>query len=324
MARLKRLAFADLPESPTPFHYYSELTVRERRFVDDYVTHLDPHRAAKAAGYGNPIPAYQDLLRDDRVRCAIRERRDAVSQLAGVTAADVRRDLKAIADADPTEICGVHIVPCRHCHGNNGQYQYTDAEMYYLEQAHSYGEEGWPFSCVTSEYGPELYRHAQAAYLAGKRHRDFDMKGGPGYTRNEEVNPECYQCHGRGLPVAYIADTRTLSDGARKLLKGIRFQDNKFELLTINKDNVMNILARDNNVGVERKELVVTLPRTPEEFKKALEQMPVTELEEFVSNMMTLDEGSGYTNITGEEVQAELSPPDDKPVGFVRRSAPRA
>ena len=284
----KKTSLQDLPPSPTPLHFYSQLTVRERRFVDGYVTHLDMNRAARDAGY-EKTPG-NELMRDERIRCAVRERTEAVSQLAGITAADLRRELKQVFDADPSELSGIHKVPCRHCHGMNGQYQYTDAEMRYVEQAHAYGETGWPHACITSEFGSELYRHAHAAYLAGKSGRTLDIKGGDGYTRNAEINPACPQCCGDGIPMAYVCDTRHVSEAGKRLLKGVRFGDNRFEVLTIDRNRIRDMLARDLNVGVERKELVIGLPRNAEEFRQMVERMPVTELEEFIANMVTLGE----------------------------------
>jgi len=280
----------DLPASPTPLFNYAQLTPRERRFVDGYVLHLDRFKAAKDAGYRRATAA-DDLLREPRIRAAVRERTEVVSELAGITAADLRRELKVINDADVTELSGVHRVPCRHCHGMNSQYQYTDPELYYVEQACSYGEQGWPFSCVTNEFGPELHSHARAAWISGKEGRSINLKGGGGYSRNNEVNQDCPQCHGQGVPMAYVCDTRHVSEGGRKILKGLRIGSDRIELLTIDRNHVRDILARDLRVGVERKELVVSLPKTAEEFRAVLESMPVRELEQFVSMMVTLGEG---------------------------------
>ena len=300
----------DLPPSPTPLHYYTLLSVKERRFVDTYVTYLDPYVAQKAAGF-QKVDAYVDLMRQTNIRCAIRERVQAVSELAGVTASELRRELKQINDADATELSGVHKVPCRFCHGMNNQFQYTDAEMRYIEQAYSYGEEKWPASCITNEFGHEIYRHATAAYVTGKSGRTLDIKGGDGYTRTREINKDCSQCCGDGTSLAYICDTRNLSDGGKKLLKGLRIGDNRFEVLTIDRNHIRDMLARDLQVGVEKKELVVTLPKTPEEFRRAIERMPVRDLEEFVSSMVTLGEDE-YA-----EVEAAALPSPGK-VGFRR------
>ena len=302
--RLKRLAFTNLPPSPTPLHFYTQCTGRERRVVDVYVATLDMREAAKSAGFRDPDEAVKGFLRNVPLMCAIRERLDAVSEMAGVTAADLRRELKLINDADATELSGIHKVPCRHCWGMNHQFQYTDAELYYIEQAYSYGEERWPEACLTNEFGHELRNHARSAWIAGKSGRSLFIKGGGGYTRTREINPDCPQCHGGGTPMAWVCDTRQLSEAGKKLLKSVRISDNRIEILSIDRTHVREMLARDLRVGVERKELVVQLPRTPEEFRAALEKMPVRELEQFVANVVTLGEGE-YDRVSEDNQSPE-------------------
>ncbi len=224
-----------------------------------------------------------------------------------ITASDVRDELRQMHEADPREISGVWRVPCRHCYGENHQFQYTNAEMYYIESAHSYGESGWPYACVTNEYGPAITKHATAAYMAGKESRTLDIKGGDGYTRNREINPDCPQCHGHGDTMAYICDTRKLSAGAKKLFKGVKVTNGeRIELLTIDKFDVLQLIARDTQVGVERKELTVNLPRTENEFKKMVSKMPMQDLESFISSMITLGEGEYEVN----GVEAQLPKPN--------------
>jgi phage terminase small subunit len=315
--RTKRLAFEGLPPSPAPFHFYSLLTVRERRFVDAYVATLDIGKASRSAGFlktehGNA------LLDDKRVLCAIRERQEASSEMALDSAADLRRDLRLICDADPAELSGVHKVACRHCHGVNGQYHYTAAELYYLEQAHSYGEEGWPFACVTDEFGRELHAHARAAWLAGRQSRPINLKGnlkdGDAYSRNLEINPDCPQCHGEGTPMLYVCDTRYLSDAGRKIFRGVRLANGeRIEIVAINPEHAMTIRARDLRVGVERKELVVRMPRTREEMEAALQSMTTAEMEAFVQQVVTLGEGE-YS-----EVQEVLASNPQRHRGGFRR-----
>lgn len=283
-----------LPESPSRLHFYGKLLPAHQKFVDEFVICMDAVKAAQRSGYEHPATAYTELLANKDIRCAIRERMETVTDLASISAADIRRDLKLIHDADATEISGVWKVPCRHCWGIKGQYQYTNAERIYLEKAYGYGEDGHPAGLITNEFGSELARHAVAAYVTGKAHQKLDLKGGSGYSRTREINPECSQCHGHGNPMAYICDTRHLSEGGRRLFKSVRLNGERLEVVTLDRENVRNILARDVQVGVERKELTINLPRTQEEFAKAISAMPAAELEMFVANMITLTEGSDY------------------------------
>lgn len=215
---------------------------------------------------------------------------EKAQRIAAVSAAQLRHDLRIMHMARPDELVGVWRVPCRHCRGINHQFQFTAAEMYYIEQAHSYGEQQWPFSCVTRDFGPEIYEFARAAYAAGEAGHEIDIKGGDGYSRTSEVNPDCPQCHGQGVPMVYIADTRKVSEGARRLFRGAKLHGDKLEIVTIDRSHVLDILARDCRVGIERKELVLSLPKTAEEFDEALKQMSEEDLEQFITTMVTLEE----------------------------------
>jgi len=307
----KRLAFDDLPPSPSPFYYYGLLTVRERRYVDIFIVCLDARDAARRAGYGDAERAIGDLLADKRVRAAIRERQDAVSELASITAADVRRELKQIYEADSTELSGVWKIPCRHCWGINNQYQYTGPEMMYIERAHAYGGDGWPMTCITAEFGGELYKHAHAAFIAGRQSRPLDTKGGDGYSRNEAVNPNCPQCSGQGTPMAYVCDTRRLSEGARRMYQGLRMAEGRLEIVSMDRQRIREMLARDVHVGVERKVLSINMPRTVDEFNDAIRQMSYAELEQLVSGMVELSE-SEYEVIADLRATPEADQPRTK------------
>jgi phage terminase small subunit len=304
------LRFDDLPPSPSKLHFYSKLSAPHRKFVDEFIVSHDPQASALRAGFNNGRTAYHHLLADQRIRCAIRERMDVITEMASITAADVRRELKLTYEADPTEISGVWRVPCRHCWGENNRFQYTEPEMYYIEQAHSYGENNWPQACITGEFGLAIKAHAIAAYNAGKKSLDIDIKGGGGYSRIREINSDCPQCHGIGEAMAYICDTRYMSDGAKKLFKGVKITSQGLEVITLDKQNVLNILARDTQVGVERRELTINLPRTQQEFEEVIEKMSTEELEVFVANMVTLAE-SEYSEVEeAGDVEASLPPPN--------------
>jgi hypothetical protein len=217
-------------------------------------------------------------------------------ELAELTSSELRLELKQAFQADATEISGIWQVPCRHCHGANHQYQYTDPEWYYVEQAYAAGENGWPYAAiVTSEYNPVVRNHASAAYLIGKEGKTLDTKGGGGYSRNAPINPDCPQCSGRGEAMLYFADTRRLSAGAKRLFKGVKLkQGGDIEIMTVDRQHIRDMLARDLRVGIERKQIDFNFPRSPEEFDQFLDRLPARDLEMMLANMIELDEGNGY------------------------------
>jgi hypothetical protein len=280
------MRFDDLPPSPQTLWFYSRLPAHQRKFVDELIVSQNPQQSATRSGFSN----FEIAMKEISVRCAIRERLETITEMASVTAADVRRELKHIYEGDPTEITGVWRVPCRHCWGEGNRFQYTDPELYYVEQAQSYGENNWPSSCITNEFGPLIFKHATAAWVAGKNRKEVDIKGGSGYSRNREINSDCPQCHGIGEPMMYVCDTRYLSESAKKIFKGVRVGDNKIEVMTIDKTHALTLLARDTQVGIERREITINLPRTKEEFEETVRKMSVDELEMFIANMITLGE----------------------------------
>jgi phage terminase small subunit len=289
LRRGPRLSFDGLPPSPSKLWFYSKLPAHYRRFVDEFIITQNAEKSARNSGLSSRT-SHVIVLKDKRVLCAIRERMETITDLASVTAADIRRELKGVLYADSSELTGVWKVPCRHCWGHGNRFQYTNPEMYYIEQAYSYGENEWPSACITSEFGPEINKHARAAYIAGKTNRELDIKGGDGYTRLREINGDCPQCHGQGEPMAYFCDTRYLSEGGRKLFRGVKMTQSGIEVIQADKQYALTVLARDTQVGVERREITLKLPRTAQEFQEALRTMSVEEVDALIANLVTLSE----------------------------------
>ena len=105
------------------------------------------------------------------------------------------------------------------------EYQYTDPEWYFIEQAYANGQNAWPYAAtVTHEYNLIVRNHASAAYMTGKDGKTLEQKGGAGYSRNAPINEDCPQCAGQGEPMLYFCDTQKLSPGGRRIFKGVRLK----------------------------------------------------------------------------------------------------
>ena len=242
-----RLYDEPMPRKPSPDNSPDEdnrpdegLSVIEERFCKLYVATYDPYRSAQRAGY-SPSRAPRmgaRLKRDPRIIARIDE-------LEAERAADLKfegnlllaRDL-LVANADSSELSKLLIPPCRHCWGKDHQFQYTTAEWFYVEKAHESGARGYELSAITTEFGRELARHADAAFIAGKRHKPLDYKGGEGYDINDAPNPECPNCRGAGRrdengtkPFVIHKDTRYLSPEARALYAGAEIGPHGFKVL---------------------------------------------------------------------------------------------
>jgi len=238
---------------------------------------------------------------------------------AEVSASELRQELKQIFLADTTEISGVWRVPCRFCHGINHQYQYTDAEWRFVEQAATWGELGFPFAAVTNEFNHIVLNHAHAAFQIAREavklketgsqiNMQADRKGGGGYSRNAPVNPDCPQCSGLGDTMAYVCDTRRLSDGGKRLYKGVKFKrDGDIEIMTIDRQHIRDMLARDLRVAVERKEINFNFPRTAAEFDEMLSKLPTREIETMIAALVI--EGEGY--VVKSDAATDVTPADE-------------
>lgn len=125
----------------------------------------------------------------------------AASQVKVVALID---DLYDIATADPNELCRSVVVNCRHCHGENFEYQWIDVAEFEAEVAKVERE--------------NENRKRQKALP--------EICGGFGFVLMRDPNPMCPSCCGAGHLHVIIADTTRLSPQGRKLYKGIRVKGN--------------------------------------------------------------------------------------------------
>lgn len=103
-------------------------------------------------------------------------------------------DLDAMIRADVNEIVRTVTYACRHCHGVDHGYQWTDA----MEHARAVSD-----AVMANRPAPE-------------------EQGGYGYTKRAVPHEDCPQCHGNGITQVLVSDTTRLSRGARMMLKGIK------------------------------------------------------------------------------------------------------
>ena len=251
-----------LPE----YGYYKRLHRDHQVFVDEYLIDMNAAAAALRSGYQNPQVGL-DLLNSDDIKAAVHERREMLTgERVASGALFVLGKVWDVATADARELVEHWRVPCRYCWGLNGQYQFTKSEADRLLRAHEYGHNGTAFEALWPAGNAEY-----AYYIAGKEGLPFDAQGGDGYTSRRDPNQTCSECHGLGISMHFIADTRKLSPAARQLYRGVRIGQGKIEILMANQDAARDILAKHYNVGVEKKELFVRTadPRTLSEEELA-------------------------------------------------------
>lgn len=175
----------------------SELPAPVEMFIQEYVMCGNLGRAYRAA-FGetrtkHPAAAARSLLQRPDVLARLRVHQDAVAAMSIKSTAVLVRELEEIVEADVDELIRLKVGSCRYCWGVAGFYQWRDAAE--LEVA---------ITRATEQRKPTP-----------------EATGGFGYRFDREPNEACAICEGDGVQKVLLADTETISPGARRLYKGI-------------------------------------------------------------------------------------------------------
>jgi hypothetical protein len=170
------------------------LTNKQRRFVDEYLVDLNATQAAIRARY-SPKRAdaigYENL-RKPEIAEAIAKAMQARSKRTQIDADEVLRQWHELSNVDVNEIVEYRRANCRHCWGEDHEYQWTHGEF---EQAQREAEE------------------------EGKP--DPSCAGGFGYDARRVPHPDCPECAGEGRGRIHVHDTTKLTGAARLLYAGV-------------------------------------------------------------------------------------------------------
>ncbi len=212
------------------------------RFVQEYMVDLNGTQA-----YMRAVPGTKEntarvlasrLLTKVAVQEAIRKARKERETRTEITADRVIQEAWAIMTADPRELMEYVVGCCRYCWGDGYRYQRTAGEFEADEAAHAK---------VTEE-----------AIQAGKPVKDFDPKGGNGFDKRLEPNPECPECAGEGVGRPVFKDTRKISPAAASLFAGVKETKDGFELKVHSKDAAMDKMFR--HMGLYNDKIQLTMP----------------------------------------------------------------
>ncbi len=85
---------------------YADLTLKQQRFVDEYMVDFNATRAAKAAGYSENTAHVigSENLEKPKIQAALKERTDALQQRTEVTLDRVVEELAKLAFMDPRNL----------------------------------------------------------------------------------------------------------------------------------------------------------------------------------------------------------------------------
>lgn len=204
------------------------LTEKEAIFVAELTTHWNGAKAARAAGAN--VERARNIASEWRAKPHIAAHIDAHmkkrAEESKITAEALAEHLMRIVRADPRELIDYRIVNCRHCWGGGFRYQFTDGEMDVLLKEHA-------------KPGAEK----------------FDAKGGAGFKRSRDPNPDCTECNGEGEELITPKDTRDLSPDALALYAGVKKTKDGIQILMHDKMAAADRLARHFGMFVDRKVL---------------------------------------------------------------------
>lgn len=199
--------------------HHSRLTVKQQRFVDEYLIDCNATQAAIRAGYSKATANEQAgrLLVNVSVQASISIARQEQQKRTQISADRVVTEAWNIATADARELVEVKVGCCRHCHGEGHKWQRTVLEM-------NYDVEEWA--------------------SAGKDLNEFDHQGGIGYTPLKAPHPTCPECFGDGQGRVVLKDTRTLSPAALALYAGAKHGKHGIEVQVHDKAAAMEKLFK--------------------------------------------------------------------------------
>lgn len=132
---------------------------------------------------------------------------------------------------DPGEITRMVVGACRHCHGDGHGFQWREPDyMAALAKAEQAGD---PLP---------------------------DIAGGFGYSHARDPHPACPQCDGRGVSLAWFADTSSLSPAARMAFEGVKETKTGLEIKMADKHASALELAKLAGLHVEQVKLLNDIP----------------------------------------------------------------
>jgi phage terminase small subunit len=211
----------------------------QRRFVIEYPIDFNGTQAAIRAGY-SPRSAQQhasELMLNPVIVAAIEARQRELAQAAALTVEWVLNEWRDIHSADPSEIIYLRIECCRHCHGVNHLYQWTQFEY-----------ENAVALALAHRCAPKCAQPCPARVAP-------DGLGGFGYSPHNPPLADCPVCHGDGFSRVMVNDIRKLSGPARRLFAGIKQTKEGIEVKFRDQDGALENIAKFLGMTIDRKQI---------------------------------------------------------------------
>lgn len=204
------------------------LSDKHWKFTIEYCVDFNATMAAIRAGYSEDTAGQigHELLKRPDICAAVEERKATIALTAQLNPQWILERWMEIARGDPADLSRAERVNCRHCHGYDHAYQWTE-----------------------HEYRKSL----DDAILAGKAAPE--CPGGLDFHPLQKPHPDCRECGGQGVERVYIADVREVTGHGRKLFAGIKMTSNGPEIKLRDQDAALKNLASYLGMSLERKEV---------------------------------------------------------------------
>lgn len=151
-----------------------------------------------------------EILNRPRVRQYIAKRMTAMFQRTQESQDRLINQYQALVYGDASEFSEYRRECCRYCYGLGYRYQFTAAEMERAKERHE-----------DKQDEARLNFMAAGGKYDDFKPRPFDEKGGIGFRRTRDPNPDCPECEGEGVGREVLKDTRKLSPAAQVLFDGV-------------------------------------------------------------------------------------------------------
>lgn len=199
------------------------ITPKQQRFVEEYLVDLNATQAAIRAGYSPKTAGSQafDLLKKPEIQHAVDDRRKKLAETTKITPESVLQRWWDLANADPNELVQYRRECCRHCHGENHEYQWID------EAEHE-----------------RAVATALANAKDGKQPVLPGTEGGFGFNEGRDPHPECPKCNGDGYGRVFAQDTRRLKGAAKMLYDGVKQTKEGLEIKMLDRSKALENVAR--------------------------------------------------------------------------------
>ena len=211
------------------------LSDRQRAFVLAYLKTRIALQAAKEAGYAHPDVQGPRLLGNPRIKAAVEEGLPVLEAETQIEAEQVLKRWWSIATADAADLSRIERGACRYCHGIDHQFQWRTQR--------EFEEALFEAAKALSNGNEDMFD----AIMAGQIEHPSIPKGdgGTGYRRKAAPHPDCPECEGDGIETVFLADTRTLQDGAAILFDGAKVNaKGQIEVATLDRLKALESAAK--------------------------------------------------------------------------------